>query len=583
MGKNYSIRTGMIIGFMGVLIPIVVFILIYHFNARELVRTKVMDSYSNTLDIFVRQFDDQLTEIDNYLLKLSVIDIDVGILSMFDTDSNYYMLSKIRIQNKLVRDVGVHNSIHTVFVYHDRDVIFATDGEYESIKKIVNNHMKEINERYERTGELVRQWEIRSDPLMPGEYFLINSREVQQGLFTGAIIRIMDIGKLLQKQWHDAETGVTGIFETENGQLKRPLTAALPPVGWNDLQIGAQYQPVRGEKTDESYLALVQSSSKVKMAYQVLITETALLQSLLFFQRVALFAPVVFLILLSVYLILLRKLLFKPLHELILGMKKIARGMLDVRLSTEKTAEFAFLANTFNQMAEQIKTLKIDIYEEQLRVKQGQLKQLQSQINPHFYMNSLNIIYNLAALNDSASVKKMSLHLAEYFRFIMRTDRETINLEEELAHIRTYLDIQQMRFPDKLEYRIEAPEELKCYQIAALTLQPFVENAIIHGFKNRRQTFKIAICCEYETQDGKPSLKVTVADNGVGYAPEALERLRSGRPVSDTSLGIMNVRERLSIMYDGQARIEFDNDGESGGARVVIRCPIRQEEVKAIV
>ena len=80
--------------------------------------------------------------------------------------------------------------------------------------------------------------------------------------------------------------------------------------------------------------------------------------------------------------------------------------MLDVRLKKNKSLEFEFLGNTFNIMAEQIKTLKIDVYQEQLRVKQGELKQLQAQINPHFYMNSLNIIYNLAALGDTESVQK---------------------------------------------------------------------------------------------------------------------------------------------------------------------------------
>jgi len=234
-------------------------------------------------------------------------------------------------------------------------------------------------------------------------------------------------------------------------------------------------------------------------------------------------------------------------------------------------------------MAEQIKTLKIDVYEEQLRVKQGELKQLQAQINPHFYMNSLNIIYNLAALNDTETVKKMSLHLADYFRFIMKANRDTITLEEELMHIENYITIQKIRFPDKLQCTFEGMDAILNYPIAALTLQPFVENSIIHGFKNRRQLFQIKISAETESDNG---FTLTICDNGVGFDPEVLEKLHNKEPLRQgetSSLGIMNVMHRLHLLYGDRTSITFRNQSEGSGAMVVIVFPKRMEGVKAVV
>jgi two-component system sensor histidine kinase YesM len=422
---------------------------------------------------------------------------------------------------------------------------------------------------------------------MPGEFFLLNSIEVTAGLHIGALIQVKDINEQLLKQWSDGVIGNTGIWLREEDQLKELLTADEPPVDTVSTRMtDAAYQTLNNDSNGKSYLVMNRPSGVVPVAYQVIVPEATLLKELIFFRNVSLFAPIGLFLMLTLYLVFIRKMLFKPLQELIFGMRKIALGMLDVRLKRGKTIEFEFLGETFNKMAEQIKTLKIDVYEEQLRVKQGELRQLQGQINPHFYMNSLNIIYNLAALRDTEAVKKMSLHLADYFRFITRTNSDTITLGEELSHIGNYITIQQMRFPDKLICTIEADEAAKRVPIAALTLQPFVENAIIHGFKNRRKLFHIRIAAvKRELPEGEAGLTLTVADNGIGYGEDVLEQLREKRytpPGTSGGLGIMNVMDRLSIMYGERATITFANGGD-GGAEVHITIPLDDDRGTADV
>lgn len=575
----YSIRTILVAGFLAVMLPTLLFMMINHFYSRDIVRDKVTETYRNTLDIFVGQTDDNLDEITNYLLKMSILDVDVGMLMSFPMTDDMYTLTKIRIDTKLKRDVDIYNVIDSVFLYHGNDIILGTNSDYSNMKDIIQTHMGErVSSIARQTDDFDRSWEVRYDQRMPGEFFLLNSIEVTARLHIGALIRVKDINEQLLKQWSDGVIGNTGIWLLEEDSLKELLTEHEPPVDTASSRLtDASYQTLNNESNGTSYLVMNRPSRVVPVAYQVIVPEATLLKELIFFRNVSLIAPIGLLLMLTLYLIFIRRMLFKPLQELIFGMRKIALGMLDVRLKRGKTIEFEFLGETFNKMAEQIKTLKIDVYEEQLRVKQGELRQLQGQINPHFYMNSLNIIYNLAALHDTESVKKMSLHLADYFRFIMRTNSDTITLGDELSHIGNYITIQQMRFPDKLVCAIEADEDVKRVPIAALTLQPFVENAIIHGFKNRRKLFHIRIAAErIELTKGNARLMLSVADNGTGYAEDVLEQLQQNRyvPPGDTGgLGIMNVMDRLSIMYGDRATMTFSNGGD-GGAEVHIAIPL---------
>lgn len=578
-----SIRTRLIIGFMGVMLPVVVYMLINNSYSREIVREKVSETYRNTLDIFVGQTDHNLAQINDYLYKMSVLDSDVGLLMSFPMESDGYTLTKIRIDSKLNRDVGVYNLIDAVFLYHQNDIIFGTDSVYSDTKNIIQSHMDNMTTAENLAHNDQQTWEVRADDRMPGKYFLINFIKVSEGLYVGAIIKVKDINTMLSIQWSDGDIGHNGIYLREDNRLVQALTESSSPLDLNDEILKEPYESLTDHETGADYLVMNRMSERVNIAYQVVIPEETLLRNLLFFRNVTLFAPIGFLAILLLYLFFMRNMLFKPLHELILGMKKISLGMLDVRLKKNKSLEFEFLGNTFNIMAEQIKTLKIDVYEEQLRVKQGELKQLQAQINPHFYMNSLNIIYNLAALNDTETVKKMSLHLADYFRFIMKANRDTITLKEELTHIENYITIQKIRFPDKLQCTFEGMDLILNYPIAALTIQPFVENSIIHGFKNRRQLFQIHIRAEMTEDKG---FALTISDNGVGFTPEVLTKLQNKQPLQQeekSSLGIMNVIHRLDLLYGERTSITFDNHPEGSGAIVTIVFPKPVEGGRAIV
>jgi two-component system sensor histidine kinase YesM len=585
-----SIKSQLIICFFVVMLPVDSFLIANNWYAKNVVRLKVSETYRNTLNIFVRQTDRNMMQINDYLYKMSVLDSDAGLLMSYPYGSDQYVLTKVRLQNKLNRDVGFYNLIDTIFLYRENDIIFSTSAanpdEYRETQLLLKRDVRQMVAQAIRDHMLAQdKWMIWHDDLVRGSDLLLKMSEVSPGLYIGAMIKIADLLDLLSIQWDGGDIGEGAIYRQTGSELGErlgePPQSGRPNVALDHLQLrDAPYQTVTDKTSGKRYLLMNRPSAMADMTVSIIVPESHMLQGLSYFQRVIYFVVIGIVFIFALYLFFIRQMVFKPLHQLIIGMKKLSRGMLDVRLKTNDTEEFIFLANTFNNMAEQIETLKIGMYEEQLRVQKMELKQLQAQINPHFYMNSLNIIYNFAVLQDHDSVKKMALHLGDYFRFIMRANRDSISLGEELKHIENYIEIQKFRFPNRLSCVIDVPEPLQSLQLPALSLQPFVENAIIHGFVNRRKPFRIEIAGRLVRDGCQSFLSLTIQDNGAGFPQEVLERLNGSLPLPQTGtsrLGIMNVVQRLNLRYNGEAVVEFGNRGEEGEATVRIRLPLGEE------
>jgi len=581
-----SIKTQIIISFFVVLIPVVVFLIINNWYAKTIVHDKVSETYKNTLDIFVAETDRNLSTVNDYLNKVANLDPDFSLLMSYPYGSDDYVLTKIRIQNIINRDVFFFGLMNTVFLFHENDLMLSTlETElYGLTQKALVRNITTIIEK--SNVDAKGKWVLWQDDLITGTDFLIKITPVSGGtdLYVGAIIRVSDILDLLAVQWDDGGIGHGSIYRHDGLKLVSSLANEDPIVPLKDLILeNKPYQTVKNELDGESYMVMNRSIEAADMTINVVIPESYMLQGLPYFQKATYFMVFGLAMIFGLYLFFIRQMIFNPLQLLMGGMKKLSLGMLDVRLKTNQTVEFVFLANTFNNMAEQIKTLKIGMYEEQLRAQRMELKQLQAQINPHFYMNSLNIIYNNAVLKDHDSVKKMALHLANYFRYIMRVNREAITLDEELKHIESYIEIQKFRFPNKLTCVISVPTNMMSVTIPALSLQPFVENAIIHGFVNRREPFCINILGRLYNEGSQEYLELVVEDNGIGFPDMVLEQLNGEAwsnplPQTDTSsIGILNVIQRLKLRFGGDVRISFNNDADRGGAIVHIHIPLRVE------
>lgn len=258
-----------------------------------------------------------------------------------------------------------------------------------------------------------------------------------------------------------------------------------------------------------------------------------------------------------------------PLKELTEAMIQMKRGDYSIQIQEGSKNEFAKLSHTFNSLARKTDSLIKEIHYEQNLKRKNELKALQAQINPHFLYNTLDSIIWMAELQDHVSVKKMTSALAKLFRISISKGRQIISIEEELEHVKNYLQIQKMRYSNKLDYTLDIKEEVLVYQTVKLILQPIVENAIYHGIKNKRGIGHVGVYGEIEGD----VIVLRVEDNGAGMTEEMVDQLlKKGLQRKSQGVGVTNVDERIKLYFGEHYGIHVESQlGE--GTKISIHIP----------
>ena len=214
---------------------------------------------------------------------------------------------------------------------------------------------------------------------------------------------------------------------------------------------------------------------------------------------------------------------------------------------------------------------------EQLRemANKAELRALQSKINPHFLFNTLNMISCMAKLEEAQTTERMISSLGNLFRYNLKTSEQIVPLERELKVVQDYMYIQQMRFGSRISHDLRVEVDGGETMIPAFTLQPLVENAIIHGIARKEEGGRIFL----RIWKRKDKIVISLADTGVGMEEEALKRLMDalkGHRTARVGIGLGNIYQRIKSMYeDGDLRI-YSKAGK--GTVVQIILPAAREE-----
>lgn len=211
--------------------------------------------------------------------------------------------------------------------------------------------------------------------------------------------------------------------------------------------------------------------------------------------------------------------------------------------------------------------------QEQIRLRSMELALIQAQINPHFLYNTLDAIVWLIETEKNEQAVEMVSSLSNYFRSFLSNGKDILPLHEEILHVRSYLEIQQVRYADILTYDFLTDPSLDDCLIPKMTLQPLVENAIYHGIKPKRGIGRITISSAREGQD----VILKVSDNGVGMSPPTLEELRASLAQDEGSgFGMLASYKRLKLMYGDELDFQIESE-ENRGTEITIRIPYRTE------
>lgn len=268
------------------------------------------------------------------------------------------------------------------------------------------------------------------------------------------------------------------------------------------------------------------------------------------------------------------KAVFSPLKTLKEGMEKFSEGDTTVRLHGYSfNNEIMVLYDTFNHMAEQIVNLKIDVYEGKLKQQQIYTQFLRVQIQPHFYTNILNLIFNLASIKDFTGVQNLAKSMSGYFRYLLSLKGDFAALADELQCIHQYASVQKIRYQDNFQLEIDCDADEDKEQVPPLLIQTFVENSIKHNIM-----IKKVLLIHLKITKQKRDLLIEIEDNGLGFPTDILNHLEHDEEIEENGehIGIRNIKNRLNILYGNHARI-FIRNLESGSS-VNIRIPSQYKE-----
>jgi two-component system sensor histidine kinase YesM len=264
----------------------------------------------------------------------------------------------------------------------------------------------------------------------------------------------------------------------------------------------------------------------------------------------------------------------KPIRTLCEKTALVAKGDFTTRTTCDNHDELSILSDSFNDMASKLEQQVNSIRLEQENLRHMESKLLQTQINPHFLYNTLDTIIWLIEGNKNKEAIDIVVSLSDFFRIVVSKGKDFITIREEEIHIKSYLQIQQSRYKDILDYEINIPEELYGYQILKLTLQPLIENSLYHGIKMLRARGKITVTGEIMDE----VICFQVIDNGIGMSEEELQVLRTevDMPGSEqsTGFGLANVNKRIKLNYGTTYGLEIKSK-KGEGTEIQIKIPAR--------
>lgn len=272
----------------------------------------------------------------------------------------------------------------------------------------------------------------------------------------------------------------------------------------------------------------------------------------------------------------------KPVSKMIETIQAFGKQNFDVRMEESSIQEFQDIGIVFNEMAERIKYLVMQVYEKQLLATQTQMKYLQSQINPHFQFNILAMLSLKAKMAGNEEVYEGLRAFSKLTQGkIFREKEIKIKVAEEMEIVSFYLYLQKSRYQEKLSYEIKIEDErINQDLIPRLLIEPIVENAVSHGLEPKRENGTVKIHLYETVNQGKEMLHIQVEDDGVGFDTAKMTvqdmsgEIQEER-IEHTHTGLENTKRILQILYAEQHEFKISG-GKGKGTKIQITLPVER-------
>ncbi|MBD3919484.1 sensor histidine kinase [Paenibacillus sp. PR3] len=265
----------------------------------------------------------------------------------------------------------------------------------------------------------------------------------------------------------------------------------------------------------------------------------------------------------------------RPIFRLSKTMREIRNGKLDVRSSYQSTDEIGYLSDGFNNLMDRIEAFMVENVEEQKMKSEIKFKLLQSQVKPHFLYNTVETIISLIKLNMQKEAIAAAKYMADFYKISLSKGNDIISIEEEFRLTESYLEIQQLRYVEYMEYTMHIDDEINKCVIPKLTLQPIVENAIYHGLKMKTEKGFLRItgrrCGE--------NVIIEIYDNGAGMSDSQIATmlLEAEGTGENVSFGARSVHNRIRMLYGDRYGLEVESEPGTY-TQITIRLPFKPSQ-----
>lgn len=277
----------------------------------------------------------------------------------------------------------------------------------------------------------------------------------------------------------------------------------------------------------------------------------------------------------------------RPVQQLTEAASELSKGRFDNEITVKTNDEISFLAKTFdhmrsniNHLIQQIKEkakLEHELQQNKILLQESHFRSLQSQINPHFLFNTLNTLSKKAYLEGSEEISDLLVSVADLLRYNLKQIDRSVTLRDELMIVKQYMEIQKARFTDRLQLHMEIDDSCIDVAIPALTLQPIIENAVIHAVEPSVDGGAISISVINKDE----YVLVQIEDNGMGMSEEKITQILMEREVQteghSTGIGFSNVVKRLRLFYDRDDCFTIESTLGRGTA-VLLKIPKQRGE-----
>ncbi|OPH50517.1 hypothetical protein BC351_07625 [Paenibacillus ferrarius] len=559
-------------------IPLSIFAFVTVHVSNQTVMTKV-----NALNLqVVNQLNEQ---IENTMVRIQQLSNQFGlspiITNSLNVQSNYFdyvvqMQELLRTLDAGKTTIGDITDI-SIYAVDSGEVISTTD----SIVPIEQSRYEKLIRSVEASNKAFQLIDDTSsnDPFLADNSFFLRKLTYSNGTGYRGMLVIMLPKQALQKAIHNINLGPDGalyIVTSENKVIATTSLASSPEIAKHvDKAIESWNGSKRSEQflVDHSLYTIKQSGNFHKWIVISEIPMDQLSESTRFITRTALLLLFLLMLLGLVGSLVIGYNLYRPLQRLKRHMRSIQQGNFSNSYSDYPKNELGELGMMLNNMAFRLNSLMEDLQQSEELKRRSEITVLQAQINPHFLYNTLNTISMFAMLKDYNKIRSMLHRLVSMLRYSMESYEQLVPLSGELNYITDYIAMLQLRYDSQIIVRTEIDEQLQGMLIPKLLLQPLIENSLFHGiFGKETDQGTIIVRTVSLTED---TVMIQIEDDGLGLEPDRLEQLRQHIKHGDRgkSIGMMNVSERVRLLFGEQSEFRLESKGQGEGTIVSILIP----------